>query len=45
MVSLTKITTTVGRMDGITDNSSKETLYRIRVTTLANQKLHVACAV
>ena len=37
MVSLTEITTTVGRLAGIIDNSSKETIHKIRVISLANQ--------
>ena len=33
-VRITEATTVVGRMDGITDNSSKETLHRVRIQTL-----------
>ena len=33
-VRITKTTPVVGRMVGITDNSNKETLHRIKSTTL-----------
>ena len=46
MISLTRITTVVGKIDGITDDSSKETIHRVRIPILTeiNRPLHALCA-
>ena len=41
-----KATTVVGRIDGIMDDSSKETIHRVRIPILTeiNRPLHALCA-
>ena len=46
MISLTRITTVVSKIDGITDDSSKKTIHRVRIPILTeiNRPLHAPCA-
>ena len=46
MISLTRITTVVSKIDGITDDSSKETIHRVRIPILPElgRPLHALCA-
>ena len=45
-VRITEATTVVGRIDGIIDDSSKETIHRVRIPILTElgRPLHALCA-